>query len=137
MYQSEKSKIQASVSNVIIEQHVMKNISLHDQLSISSRTTIYISICGGGAVSAMFVPKGGSIILYYFEDSGLTNGKPNHQPALLDFDLFNAMSHARVHWLPYRSTRGVESNNNTTPTMDPLVLLIQHEIQYIESNYID
>jgi hypothetical protein len=112
--------------NAKVENYTMKELSLQQQLDVTYRTSIYISLCGGGAVTAMFLPKGASVILYYAEDGGTFNGKMNYKPALLDWDIFNAMSHLRVHWLP---RQGLKTQNDE----QALVMLIQHELDLIES----
>ena len=109
-----------------VENYTMKELSLQQQLDVTYRTSIYISLCGGGAVTAMFLPKGASVILYYAEDGGTLNGKMNYKPALLDWDIFNAMSHLRVHWLP---RHGLKTQNDE----EALVLLIQHELDLIKA----
>ena len=118
--------VQDRFPNVSVEHYVMKNLTLLEQLELTSRTSIYITLCGGGAVSAMFLPKGASVILYYSEDGGTRNGKRSYQPALLDYDLFNAMSYLRVHWLPRNTMK-------TTFDQDALVLLIEQELHIIQS----
>jgi hypothetical protein len=112
--------------NAKVENYTMKELSLQQQLDVTYRTSIYISLCGGGAVTAMFLPKGASVILYYAEDGGTLNGKMSYKPALLDWDIFNAMSHLRVHWLP---RHGLKTKNDE----EALVMLIRHELDLIES----
>ena len=85
--------------NVSVERYVLKTLSIVEQVELAARTSIFISICGGGAVTGMFLPKGASVILYFNEVGGVKNNKRTYQPALLDWDIFNAMSHLRVHWL--------------------------------------
>jgi len=65
------------------------------------------------------------VILYYSEDGGAKNNRMTFKPALLDWDLFNAMSHLRVHWLP---------RNTVTTELDEqaLVALIRHELAQID-----
>jgi hypothetical protein len=66
------------------------------------------------------------VIVYYSEDGGALNNRMTHKPALLDWDLFNAMSYLRVHWMP---------RNTMRETMDEkaLLLLIRHELDLIDS----
>jgi hypothetical protein len=79
-------------------------------------------------VAGMFLPKGASIFLYYAEDGGGSkNNRMTHKPALLDWDLFNAMSHLRVHWLP-RNTLKTETDENM------LVELIRHELSLMDNH---
>ena len=83
-----------------VDAYVFKELSLHEQLAAVHDAAIYVTLCGGGAVTAMFLPKGASVIIYYSEDGGVEYNKMTFKPALLDWDLFNAMSHLRVHWMP-------------------------------------
>ena len=86
--------------------------------------TIFVSACGGGSVSAYFLPRRSSLILYYNETGGkdyfdgnrLTGGQ-----ALLDWDLMNNLGYLRVHWLPIGSMEDPEG-------LDALVALVQHEM---------
>ena len=109
-----------------VESYTFKEHTLRDQLEVASSAAIYVTTCGGGAVTGMFLPKGGSVFIYYAEDGGLgTNGKMNGKPALLDWDLFNSMSHLRVHWIPRNSRRTPIDEN-------ALVMLIRHELELIQ-----
>jgi hypothetical protein len=112
---------------VQVENYTMKELTISQQIRIVSDAAIYVSLCGGGAVTGMFVPKDSSIVLYYSEHGGLDSwsGKPSYQPALLDYDLFNSLPYARVHWLPH-------STMDTDRDVKILIALIQHEIDYIE-----
>jgi hypothetical protein len=48
-----------------IHDHVLQNMALTHQLQLASTASIFISVVGGCAVTAMFVPRGSSLILYY------------------------------------------------------------------------
>jgi hypothetical protein len=110
-----------------VANYTFKDLSVPEQISIVSNTAIYISLCGGGAVSGMFVPKGASILLYYSEHGGIDSSRErfNYMPALLDYDLFNSLTYVRVHWLPL-------STVDTRRDVTTLIALIQHEIEKIE-----
>jgi hypothetical protein len=109
-----------------VKSYVMKDLSVYDQVKVASEASIFITICGGGAVTGMFLPKGATVILYYLEHGGVEYGVPTHAAAYLDWDLFNNLSHLRTHWLP-------------TQTMDQrvdcraLVLLVQQELELLQS----
>jgi hypothetical protein len=104
---------------------------------------MYLTVVGGGSVTAMWLPPGASLILFYpvltaaqmativarmiqtrkrgprQSDLYLTN-----VPRLtLDWDVWNHLSYIRVHWLPLPTTtttttlqHGVTNHNNTTTT---------------------
>jgi hypothetical protein len=113
--------VERSFPHVIVEHYIFKNMTLLEQLEVATRASIYITLCGGGAVTAMFLPPGASVIVYYAQDGGVSNGKMTHKPALLDWDLLNAMSYLRVHWIS-RNTRKTALDDTI------LVKLIQHEL---------
>jgi hypothetical protein len=111
---------------VQVEAYTMKELTVQQQVKMASEAAIFISMCGGGAVTGMFLPKGASVILYYLEHGGVERGVMTGSHAHLDWDLFNHLSHVRTHWMP-------------TATMDQrvdlraLVLLIQNELEMIQS----
>jgi hypothetical protein len=108
-----------------VEAYILKNLTVYEQMDIASQTSVFVSLCGGGAVTGMFLPKGASVIVYYAENGGTRNGKRDYQPALLDWDILNSMSHLRVHWVP-RNTRDTELD------LQVLVMLIRNELKLIE-----
>lgn len=108
-------------SYISVESYVFSELSLVEQVEITSQASIFITSCGGGAVTSMFLPRGSSVIMFYLEYGGIVHGKESNQPARLDWDLFNNMSHLKVHWLP-GGTMKEESNMKT------FLLLIQHEL---------
>ena len=114
------------VKNANVEKYVFKDMSLKEQIEIAGQTAVYITPCGGGAVTGMFLPKGASIILFYQHNGGVQNGRGTGKPAMLDWDLFSAMSHLRVHWMPM-STREVFTGQAG------LVGLVKHELFLIEN----
>jgi hypothetical protein len=108
-------------SYVSVESYVFSELSLTEQLDIASQTSIYITTCGGGAVTSMFMPRGSSVIMYYLEYGGVVHGKETGKPARLDWDLFNNMAYLKVHWLPV-GTMGMDAD------VQAFLLLIQHEL---------
>jgi hypothetical protein len=100
----------------------LSKIGMQEQVELVSQTNVFVSTCGGGAMTATFLPRGATLILYYAETSGfefstfnLTGG-----PAYLDWDLFNNAAYLRVHWLPIGSM-------NTKEGVESLMYLIRHE----------
>jgi hypothetical protein len=80
--------------------HVMNTLSLHEQVQIASESAIFVTSCGGGAVTATFLPRGATLIVYYDGSGSVVKNRKTFKPARLDWDLFNHMSYLRVHWLP-------------------------------------
>ena len=111
---------------ISVESYAMKDLTVKEQVKLASETSVFITICGGGAVTGMFLPKGAAVILYYLEHGGVEFGVMTGLPAHLDWDLFNNLAHLRTHWLP-------------TQTMDQridlraLVLLVRQELELIQS----
>lgn len=95
--------------------------TLREQVQIASESAIYVSACGGGAVTATFLPHGSSVILYYVEDGGVESNRRTGRPALLDWDLFNNMAWVRSHWLP-------SGTMNNATDLDIFVKLVGHEL---------
>jgi hypothetical protein len=108
-------------SYVSVESYVFSRLSLYEQMNIASQTSIFVTMCGGGAVTAQFMPRGSSLLLFYLEYGGVVGGRVNGKPARLDWDLFNNMSHLKVHWLPKGD---MHSENSLTA----FLLLVQHEL---------
>jgi len=109
-------------SYVSVESYVFSELSLKEQLEISSQASIFITFCGGGAVTSMFMPRGSSVIMYYLEEGGIRSNKPTGKPARLDWDLFNNLAYLKVHWLPAGTMK-------TDSDIKALFLLIQHELE--------
>ncbi len=111
-------------------QHVeLATMGLREQVELVSQTRIFVSTCGGGSMTATFLPKGATLILYYNEDGGYDFAHDFNltgDPAFLDWDLFNNMAYLRVHWLPIGSM-------NTRQGWESLALLIRHELQVMAS----
>jgi hypothetical protein len=108
----------------------LSKLGLYEQVElISQKTRIFVSTCGGGAMTATFLPKGATLILYYDDDGGYDFAHDFNltgDPAFLDWDLFNNMAYLRVHWLPIGSM-------NTQEGWKTLAYLIRHELQVMES----
>lgn len=112
---------------ITVESYTLKDLSVQQQVQLASETAIFITICGGGAVTGMFLPKGASVILYYLEHGGVERGIPTHLPAFLDWDLFNNLAHIRTHWLPVQTM-------DQTVDLRALVLLIRQELELMQND---
>lgn len=105
------------------ESYKMKDLSLEEQVKLVHDAAIYVTFCGGGAMNAMLLPEGSSVIIYYSQDGGVEHNLMTGEPARLDWDLFNSLSYLRVHWLPKQSA----SNDLNT-----FILLILHELKLMD-----
>ena len=104
--------------------------SLEEQIQLARQTHILVTACGGGSLTATFLPRGATVILFY-DPGGALNfttlyNRPT-EPARLDWDLLNNAGHLRVHWLPI-------STMNTQRDLTLLHQLILHETQLIMMN---
>eukprot|EP00934_Nitzschia_sp_Nitz4_P005493 Nitzschia sp. Nitz4//scaffold309_size21490//82//1713//NITZ4_008608-RA/size21490-processed-gene-0.20-mRNA-1//1//CDS//3329547171//5483//frame0 len=107
----------------------LASIGMKEQVELLSQTQVFISVCGGGTMTATFLPKGATLILYYAETGGYDFANDFNltgTPAMLDWDLFNNMAHLRVHWLPIGTMRSPEG-------WKALTTLVRHELDVIES----
>lgn len=86
--------------DVEIKTVVLKDMSLRDQIQMATETNIFITSCGGSAVTAMFLPRGATAILFYNEE-----GEKGKQAisARLDWNLFNHLSYIRTLWFPSKT----------------------------------
>jgi hypothetical protein len=89
----------SAIEGVAVESYSFQDLSVREQVEIASRTSVFVTACGGAAVTASFLPAGGAVVLYYSETGGYKNNLNTKLPALLDWDVFNAMSYLRVHWM--------------------------------------
>ena len=112
--------------DVLIESYKMKKYSLREQVEMVGQAAIYVTACGGGAVTASFLPNGASLILFYGEDGGIENNKRTGKPARLDWDYFNNMAYTRVHWLGRRD-KGYGIG------IQLFVELVRHELELIRT----
>jgi len=89
-----------SRNETLVHAHTMKELSLQDQITLASKSAVFVTSAGGGAVTATFLPRGATLIIYYQGDGSRVQNKRTYKPARLDWDLFNHLSYIRVHWLP-------------------------------------
>ena len=109
---------------VVVESYTFKDYSLKQQIEIASRASIFITGCGGGAVTATFLPRGASVFLYYFDNGGVVSNRHTNTPARLDWDLFNNLGYLRVHWITRLLSPGEEA--------EVLLNMVEHELEVIK-----
>lgn len=105
-----------------VQSYTMSDLSIQEQVRIAAESAIYITACGGGAVTATFLPKGSSLIIYFDEVGGTERNRRAKLPARLDWDMFNNAVYMRTHWLPMRTMNGAND-------IRALVELIRHELE--------
>ncbi len=111
----------------------LHKLSIEEQVKLTAEASIFISVCGGGAVTAMFLPKGASLLLYFTENP-LGMKKRNDTPARLDWDLLNNIGYIRVHWLPRPKSLfkgGKPADHQSQVDLEAFVRLVDHELDVI------
>ena len=78
---------------------------------MASRASVYVTWCGGGAITASFLPRGGSVQIYYAETGGTESNVHTNEPARLDWDFFNNLAYLHVNWIPAFISKKVKWNN--------------------------
>lgn len=112
-------------SEATIEKYRFADYSLKEQMQIASDAAIFVTACGGGTVTGTFVQRGASLFIYYRHDGGVSNNKHTGKPARLDWDIFNNMGYARVHWLP-------KATINRQEDLDVFVQLVKNALNSIK-----
>jgi hypothetical protein len=107
-----------------IRSYTLGNMTLQEQVRVVSSTNVFITVCGGGSMTATFLPRGSSLIVFYNPRGGLDfdSLKSNGAPARLDWDLLNNAAHLRVHWLP-------TSSMNEESDLELFARLVQLELR--------
>lgn len=85
--QIEYLKSEFPESQVRIEATSLASLSVEEQIQKLSQTDIFLSATGGGSASAIFLPPGAHLILFY-------------EDWFLDWDYWNNMADIHVHWIP-------------------------------------
>ena len=117
-----------NTAEVDVKIYVFKDYSLKEQLEIAGKATIFVTGCGGGAVTAMFLPRGSTVIVYYNEVGGRFQNKALYTPARLDWDLFINLGYLKVHWVPSGTLNNIEDTA-------ALVELVKHELDGIRKDF--
>jgi hypothetical protein len=112
----------------------LAKLSMVEQVELASEASVFITMCGGGAVTAMFLPKGASLLVY-FNVAPDKAYKYSDTPARLDWDLLNNIGYLRVHWLPRPKSKflqnGEPEEGQSSADLDALVKLVDHELDLI------
>jgi hypothetical protein len=126
---NQENALKRALPTVSIHHAELSKMTMREQVELVVQTHIFVSTCGGGSMTATFLPRGATLILYYDEQGGYdfaNNFNITGDPAFLDWDLMNNMSYLRVHWLPIGTM-------NTPAGLETLVRLIQHDLEVMTS----
>eukprot|EP00934_Nitzschia_sp_Nitz4_P005080 Nitzschia sp. Nitz4//scaffold109_size72162//7818//8786//NITZ4_005833-RA/size72162-processed-gene-0.17-mRNA-1//1//CDS//3329532724//5070//frame0 len=111
-------------TDVVFESYQMSNFSFEEQVKIVSNAAMYVTACGGGAVTATFLPRGASLMVFYSENGGISNNKNTHTPALLDWDYLNNMAYVRTLWFD-------QFGKNSPEKLNGFVELVKHQLSIL------
>jgi hypothetical protein len=95
-----------SFPNVQVQTVVLSELSLAQQITVVQESSVFISVIGGAASTAMFLQRNSCLILYYNDMDDFVRGSQGDKatmPSMLDWDFWNNASYLRVHWLPMKS----------------------------------
>jgi hypothetical protein len=73
---------------VSVGSYQFSKFTIKEQIQMVSRAAVYVTACGGGAVTATFLPRGASVLVIFPEKGGVENNKMSGKPARLDWDYF-------------------------------------------------
>lgn len=129
----------ASSASIQVQSLIISQLSAPDQIQLAVQSTMFLSVVGGGSVTAMWLPPGASLILFYpvltekqrndIVQAMLKHRKGHRQSdqyltnvarLTLDWDVWNHLSYLRVHWLPLAASKEeiiVAADGNTTSVM--------------------
>jgi hypothetical protein len=97
----------------------MANLTLYEQIELTSTAAVYVSVVGGGVSTAMFLPKGAHLILFY------SRGR------YLDWDFWNNFPHIKVHWVPLLRDEG---GNIVGVKNRKLLKLVATELDFLDAH---
>ena len=116
-------RVQRALPSADVQGVRLWEMGLSEQIQLAASTRVLVTACGGGSMTASFLPRGSSLILMYNQTGGFdfASYKLTESPARLDWDLLNNAGHLRVHWFPVAT---MESEND----LELLAHLIEHEL---------
>ena len=107
------------VPQIRVEAHQFADIPLEQQVEMAAKASVFVTYCGGGAITAAFLPHGGSVVVWYNEKGGVENNALSKKPARLDWDFFNNVGYLNVNWFPNTS----RTNRNNLPHHTKLIMM--------------
>ncbi len=113
---------------VEVQAYELKELSLEEQVRVATESSVFISVCGGGAVTATFLPRDASIILYFDATGGAKDNIKTNTSARLDWDFFEHASYLRTNWLP------TETMDNDKE-LEVLVEILKHELDVLQLHH--
>jgi hypothetical protein len=130
MFEEQMDMVKNIAPSASVDGYIFKDLSMKDQIKMMSETSMFLSFCGGGAAVATFMPQGASVILFYSKGARAAGAshKQRDYEAFLDWDLFQSMTHVRVHWVSADVLK-----DDTGKANEVLMQLIAHELSVMDS----
>jgi hypothetical protein len=110
--------------DVSIKAVLLRELTLPEQISLCTQSAVFVTTGGGGTVTATFLPKGATLIIFYHEreKDGMT--------IKMDWDLWNHYADIKVHWLPLKSMDKSED-------LQILVDILKHDMRVLRDDLED
>lgn len=106
---------------ILPEVHIFSKYTIEAQIQMASRAAVLVTSCGGGAITAAFLPKGAGLQIYYRERGGIENNRQTRLPARLDWDFFNNAGYLHNNWIPIQAAENVvQKRENTNLLLEQL-----------------
>lgn len=86
--QLQKYSNKLGLPTVAMESYQFSRYTVKEQIEMVSKAAVFVTTCGGGAVTATFLPRGASVLVIFPEKGGVENNKLSGKPARLDWDYF-------------------------------------------------
>ena len=86
-----------ALTDVSIKAVALRKLTLQEQISLCTQSAVFVTAGGGGTVTATFLPKGATLIIFYHER------EEDGMAIKMDWDLWNHYADIKVHWLPLKS----------------------------------
>ncbi len=119
--QIDRLRQELPTSEALVQSFVMSELPLNEQIRIATTSVVYMSAIGGATVTATFLPKGASLVLFLNDVDQFVDDDPAKGPVYMDWDFWNNASYLRVHWLPI-------STMDESADLEVLVKLVGNEL---------
>ena len=115
-------------NNNIINTSSFRNVNFTehswlDQVAAVQNASVIVSVMGEGALPAFFLSRGSTLILYYDNTNEFVSSKrKTNRPVMMDWDIWNHVSHVTVHWIPM-------SSMDSPGSLNVLLNIVQTEME--------
>jgi hypothetical protein len=123
-FEVQATLLQEQLPDVSVQHVDLSELSLQQQLSIAVQSSFWVTRVGEASVPAFFLPRGGTLVVYYRELVTTGTKKATNRPAMIHWDLLNHASHLTVHWLP-------EDGMDTPQGLRLLLEIVQLQLDYL------